>query len=59
MRIFRRKAKVCEVHGVKYWPVWYGLPAGPPPKGVLLGGCMVRPGGPRSACPECWSEARA
>lgn len=53
MRMLRRKVKVCDVHGRKHWPVRYGL-VSKPPKGVLLGGCVLQPGAPRSACPECW-----
>ena len=56
MRIRRRKPMVCAVHGREHWPILYGMPAGPPPEGVLVGGCVIRPGGPRSACPECWES---
>ena len=33
--------------------VMYGMPAGPPPSDVILGGCIVLPDPPRHGCPSC------
>lgn len=33
--------------------VSYGMPAGPPERGVILGGCCVDPGSPLWICPWC------
>ena len=49
----------CPTCGTRRSRIQYGLPAGPPAPGVVLGGCLIGPDNPDYLCEVCGASWRA
>ena len=47
------KPRTCPHCGRELRLILYGMPPGPPPEGVLLGGCIFDGDSPTHGCPVC------
>ena len=51
----QRRCPTCGSQGSR---IQYGLPAGPPGPGVVLGGCLIHPDNPDFLCEGCGTSWR-
>ena len=53
-----RPDRLCPACGSQGSRIQYGLPAGPPGPGVVLGGCIISPDNPDFLCETCRASWR-